>query len=172
MFLGASDGFHDGTPLDLVEQRSAAGGQIVGRIHSAVGSCVVVRWSGGTRQAQPGDVLYQGDTIETGADGAINLIFEDGTAFNLLSSARVVLSEYICDSNGKWLSALFSIVRGTFAFIAGQVAKSGRLTIDTPFASRGRIDHVGIVGADFLMQTRPAGHSGTSRGFCWLEYAL
>ncbi|HTL63848.1 MAG TPA: VCBS domain-containing protein, partial [Pseudolabrys sp.] len=58
-------------------------------------------------------------------------------------SARAVVKEFGCD--GAEPSALFDISRGTFAFIAGEVAKLGRLGIETPFASiRGRAQSGGI----------------------------
>ena len=79
-------------------------------------------------------LVYQGDVIETAADGAVAIIFKDGTAFNLSTSARMVLNEFICDPNATSNSARFSVAQGIFAFIAGKVAKSGGLSIDTPVA--------------------------------------
>ena len=84
--------------------------------------------------------------IETAADGSIGIRFIDGTVFNLSHSARAVLNEFVCDSNGTPHSALFGVTTGTFAFIAGQVAKNGSLTVDTPVGSiRGRA-HAGGFG--------------------------
>ena len=84
--------------------------------------------------------------IETAADGRIGIRFIDGTVFNLSCSTRVVLNEFVCDSTGTLHSALFGVTRGTFAFIAGQVARTGCLRIDTPFGSiRGRA-HTGGIG--------------------------
>ena len=72
--------------------------------------------------------------IETAADGAVAIIFNDGTAFNLASDARMVLDEFVCDPDGASNSARLSLTRGMFNFIAGKVAKTGGLSIDTPFA--------------------------------------
>ena len=78
--------------------------------------------------------------------GRIGIRFIDGTVFNLSHSARAVLNEFVCDSNGTPHSALFGVTTGTFAFIAGQVAKNGSLTVDTPVGSiRGRA-HAGGFG--------------------------
>ena len=82
-----------------------------------------------------GDLVYRGDTIETEADGAVGITFADGTAFDLSAAARLVLNEFVCDPAGTPNSALFSLVQGAFAFIAGKVAKTGGLRIDTPFAT-------------------------------------
>ena len=57
----------------------------------------------------------------------------------------MVLDEFVCDANGTSHSALFGVTRGTFAFIVGQVAETGRLRIDTPVGSiRGRARAGGI----------------------------
>ena len=80
-------------------------------------------------------LVYRGDTIETEADGAVGITFADGTAFDLSAAARLVLNEFVCDPAGTPNSALFSLVQGAFSFVAGKVAKTGGLRIDTPFAT-------------------------------------
>ncbi|QWG17272.1 VCBS domain-containing protein [Bradyrhizobium sediminis] len=120
--------------------------QVIGNIQTAVG-CGTLRRAGGIAvQVMAGDPVCQGDVIETAAGGRIGIRFVDGTVFNLSSSTRVVLNEFICDSTGTSHSALFGVTRGAFAFIAGQLAKTGCLKVDTPFGSiRGRA-HTGGIG--------------------------
>ena len=61
------------------------------------------------------------------------------------TDARLVLNEFVCDPTGTSNSALFSLIQGAFAFIAGKVAKTGGLRIDTPFARiRGTAQDGGI----------------------------
>jgi hypothetical protein len=98
-------------------------------------------------QTKVGDVVYKGDVVSTGADGALGLIFSDGTAFNLSSNARMELNEFVYDPKGTSNSTLFSLSKGTFTFIAGKVAKTGDMKIDTPVATmgiRGTTPHVEI----------------------------
>ncbi|HEX9213470.1 MAG TPA: FecR domain-containing protein, partial [Bradyrhizobium sp.] len=48
---------------------------------------------------------------------------------------------------GKSNSTIFNLTRGTFAFVAGQVAKTGDMRIETPVATmgvRGTTPHVEI----------------------------
>src|SRR5262249_55517688 len=102
---------------------------------------------GGVGQAKTGDLVYKGDVVQTGADGKVGITFSDGTAFNLSSNARMVLNEFVYDPNGKSNSTLFSLTKGTFTFIAGKVAKTGDMKIDTPVATmgiRGTTPHVEI----------------------------
>jgi hypothetical protein len=97
--------------------------------------------------AKIGDVVYRGDVVQTGADGKVGITFTDGTAFNLSSNARMVLNEFVYDPNGTSNSTLFSLSKGTFTFIAGKVAKTGDMKIDTPVATmgiRGTTPHVEI----------------------------
>jgi len=94
-----------------------------------------------------GDVVYRGDVVKTGADGKVGITFTDGTAFNLSSNARMELNEFVYDPNGTSNSTLFSLSKGTFTFIAGKVAKTGDMKIDTPVATmgiRGTTPHVEI----------------------------
>src|SRR5262245_21612737 len=99
----------------------------------------------GAGQTKVGDPVYKGDVVQTGADGKVGITFSDGTAFNLSSNARMVLNEFVYDPNGKSNSTLFSLTKGTFTFIAGKVAKTGDMKIDTPVATmgiRGTTPHV------------------------------
>ena len=98
-------------------------------------------------QTKVGDPVYLGDVVQTGADGKISITFTDDTAFNLSSNARMALNDFVYDPNGKSNSTLFSLTKGTFTFVAGKVAKTGDMKIDTPVATmgiRGTTPHVEI----------------------------
>jgi hypothetical protein len=100
-----------------------------------------------TEQTKAGDLVYKGDIVTTGADSAVGITFGDGTAFNLSSNARMVLNEFVYDPNGKSNSTFFSLSKGTFTFIAGKIARTGDMKIDTPVATmgiRGTTPHVEI----------------------------
>ena len=119
--------------------------KVIGHIQTAIGSGTLTRAGGIAVQAKVGDPVCQGDVIETAADGRVGLRFIDGTGFELSSSARMVLDEFVCDANGTSHSSLFGVTRGTFAFVVGQVAETGCLRIDTPVGSiRGRARTGGI----------------------------
>jgi hypothetical protein len=130
----------------------------IGKVVTATGSvtiehdgAVVVQanlpGNAGAGQTKAGDLVYRGDVVQTGADGKVGITFTDGTAFNLSSNARMVLNEFVYDPNGKSNSTFFSLSKGTFTFIAGKVAKTGDMKIDTPVATmgiRGTTPHVEI----------------------------
>jgi len=132
--------------------------QPIGKIETASGSVAVTHTeavilqanigpNGGLGQAKVGDSVYQGDLVQTGADSAVGMVFTDGTAFNLSANARIELNQFVYDPNGNSNSAFISLAKGTFTFIAGKVAKTGDMKVDTPVATmgiRGTAPHVEI----------------------------
>ena len=128
----------------------------IGKVVTVVGSvmiehvnAVVVQANVASQgeQTKVGDTVYLGDVVQTGADGKISITFTDDTAFNLSSNARMALNDFVYDPNGKSNSTLFSLTKGTFTFVAGKVAKTGDMKIDTPVATmgiRGTTPHVEI----------------------------
>src|SRR6478735_12666238 len=88
-------------------------------------------------QAKVGDPIFLGDVLATGADGRVGITFTDGTAFDLSSNARMAMTEFIYDPNGKSNSSLLSLTKGTFTFVAGKIAKSGDMKVNTPVATMG-----------------------------------
>jgi hypothetical protein len=130
----------------------------IGKVITATGSVTIehanavvvqanVPNAGGLGRTKVGDAVYKGDVVQTGADGKVGITFTDGTAFNLSSNARMVLNEFVYDPNGTSNSTLFSLSKGTFTFIAGKVAKTGDMKIDTPVATmgiRGTTPHIEI----------------------------
>ena len=128
----------------------------IGRVVAVTGSvsiehagAVVVQAKLGDPAAQvrTGDVVYLRDVVRTGADSRININFSDGSSFNLLSNARMTLDEYVYDQNGKSNATFFNLAKGTATFVAGQIAKTGDMKVDTPVATmgiRGTTPHIEI----------------------------
>ena len=98
-------------------------------------------------QTKVGDLVYQEDVVRTGADGRVSINFTDGTSFNLSNNANMALNEFVYDPNGKSNSTLFNLSKGAFTFVAGKIAKTGDMKIETPVATmgiRGTTPHVEI----------------------------
>ena len=118
----------------------------IGNVVAATGSVTIEHASamviqanvaGQAGQTRGGDLVYLGDVVQTGADGRVGINFTDGTSFNLSSSARMALTEFVYDPNGNSNSTLFNLTKGTFTFVAGNIAKTGDMKIDTPVATMG-----------------------------------
>jgi len=128
----------------------------IGKIQTVTGSVTVehatavvlqANLAGGAGQAKVGDFVYRNDIIQTGANGKAGLTFTDGTAFNISSNARMELSEFVYDPKSASNSTLFSLSKGSFTFVAGNVAKTGTMKVETPVGTmgiRGTTPHVEI----------------------------
>jgi len=85
-----------------------------------------------TGDTKPGDLVYRGDLIQTGTDGALAITFADGTTFNVSGNARMEVNEFVYDPNGHSNSTLLTLSKGAFAWIAGEIAHTGQMKVDTP----------------------------------------
>ena len=105
---------------------------VIGKVRYVTGPVILIRADGTELQACIAEDLYQGDVLETGADGRIGLTLQDGTAFCLSANSRMALDEFACHADGTLRSAQLSVARGQFAFVTSRGGDN--LTIDTPFA--------------------------------------
>ena len=108
----------------------------IGRVEKVVGNVTVMR-NGTAVALHVGDPVYKSDVVQTGADSSCGIGFPDGTALNLVANTRMALNDYVYDANGTSNDALFSLVQGGFAFVAGKVAHTGDMKINTPVATMG-----------------------------------
>lgn len=102
----------------------------------------------GLPQTKVDDLVYQGDVVETGANGTVGIIFGDGTSFNVSKNARMEINEFIYDPKGTSNSTLFNLTKGTFTFLAGKTAQTGNMKVETPVGTmgiRGTAPHVEIL---------------------------
>ena len=130
----AKPAVQDLTPKPIGKVVTATGSVTIERGNAVV---VQVNLPDQTAQAKIGDLVYQGDVVQTGADGRLGINFTDGTSFNLSNNARMALSEFVYEPNGTSNSTLFNLSKGTFTFVAGNIAKSGAMKVDTPVATMG-----------------------------------
>ncbi|MGO8976365.1 MAG: hypothetical protein ACLQNV_22930, partial [Steroidobacteraceae bacterium] len=99
-----------------------------------MGSVTIARANAVVAQPAVGDLVYEGDLIETGIDGLVSVVFVDGTTFRLYERAHLVLDEFVFAPEKPSNSALFRVLKGRFSFLSGLVATTGRLMIDTAVA--------------------------------------
>lgn len=116
----------------------------MGNIATLTGSATISRF-GNSSALKADDDVYMGDTLQTGADSALSVTFTDDTTFNLSANARIVVNKYLYEEGGKNNSALFNIARGTVAFVASAVAKTGDMKISTPTATLGIRGTTGVI---------------------------
>jgi hypothetical protein len=88
-------------------------------------------------QTKVGDLVYRGDVIQTGVGGGLGITFADGTTFNVSSNAKMEVNEFVYDPKGHANSSLLNLTKGTFTFIAGDVAHTGDMKVNTPVGTMG-----------------------------------
>ncbi len=100
-----------------------------------------------------GDGILKGDLLQTDPDGSLAVTFDDETTFRLGPSATLAVSDFLFEQGGSKNAALFNVVRGSAAFVASFVAKTGDMKIVTPTAT------LGIRGTTGLIEV-PSGSTG------------
>jgi len=115
----------------------APGASSIGTVEKLSGTVTLTRTDGTTVEASKGTAVFSGDVIKTDAGANIGIKFVDDTSFSLGESGRMVIDEMIYDpSNNGASSSSFSVVKGVFSFVSGQVAKAGddAMVVKTPVA--------------------------------------
>ena len=126
----------------------------IGNVATLTGTATVIR----NRDSLPlklQDDIFLNDILQTSTNSTLGVTFNDATTFNLTANARITVDNYIYEDGGKNNSALFDITRGTVAFVAAAVARTGDMKISTPTAS------LGIRGTTGLVEV-PQGAAATS----------
>ncbi len=125
----------------------------IGQVKDLTGQAFAVRVDGTRVALSAGDAVFQGDVIETADSGAINMVFVDKTTFALGGDARLALDEMVYNPANQQGSSSFSIMKGVFVFVSGQIAKtdSTKMEVNTPVAT------IGIRGTKVAGEIRPAG---------------
>lgn len=123
----------------------------IGKVKSLKGEVTVKHPDGTTSVLKEGDVIYQDDVIETGADSAVGLVLADKSTFSLGAKGRMVLDEMIYDPNAGDGKSAIAVLSGTFSFVSGQIAKANPdgMQIKTPVATlgiRGTTGHGSVEG--------------------------
>jgi len=123
----------------------------IGQVKTASGDVAIVRNSSRI-PAKPGDSVFQKDTIETGADGAVGITFTDNTVMAAGPNSEVAMEEYTFDSSNFKGSMVTDMRKGTLSVVSGEIAKSshGAMKVRTPAAI------LGVSGTHFAVQVNPS----------------
>jgi len=118
----------------------------IGKVLSAAGTIhiehpaailVAANLPADTGQTKVGDFVYRGDIIQTGSDGKLGVAFADGSSFTVSPNARMEVNDFVYDPKGHSNESLMSLTKGTFTFIAGEVAHTGNMRVNTPIGTMG-----------------------------------
>lgn len=111
----------------------------IGVAEVVLGTVTVTRADGTSEPLQAGDPVFEGDTLVTSDGANVGLEFVDESQFSLAENGTVRLDELVFDPSGAGSSEMIQVIQGTFAFVSGQIAKTGddAMMVNTPVATIG-----------------------------------
>jgi hypothetical protein len=132
------------TPAAATAPAQAAADEPIGNVATLTGAATVTRNNASTPLKLQDDI-YLNDVLQTSANSTLGVTFNDATTFNLTANAKITVDSYVYEDGGKQNAALFDITKGTVAFVAAAVAKTGDMKISTPTATLGIRGTTGLV---------------------------
>ncbi len=116
----------------------------IGNVATVTGTASVTR-NNATTPLKVKDDIYLNDVVQTGAKSALGITFIDATTFNLKANAQITIDTYVYEDGGQNNAGIFDVAKGTAAFVAAAVAKTGDMKITTPTATLGIRGTSGLV---------------------------
>ncbi|MBT5881890.1 MAG: hypothetical protein HOH46_22760 [Rhodospirillaceae bacterium] len=86
-----------------------------------------------TRNLNLRDAVYSDESINTGANSATRLIFQDNTILSVGASSSITLDKFIFDADASKSQVALSMSKGVMRFVTGTLAKE-KYSIRTPTA--------------------------------------
>ena len=119
----------------------------IGKTKTIKGDVVVIR---GGKQIPITTVnrIFQNDTIRTGANSSVGIIFEDNTILSLGSDSEIFIDKYVFAPEKGIFSMIARMARGTASYLSGIIGRQSPDSVKflTPDAT------IGIRGTHFLVQ--------------------
>jgi hypothetical protein len=131
-------------PAPPAAPTAAAPAEPIGNVATLSGSATVTR-TGAATSLKLKDDIFKNDLLQTSPNSTLGVTFNDETTFNLTANSRIAVDNYVYEEGGGKNAALFNVARGTVAFVASQVAKTGDMKIATPTATLGIRGTTGLV---------------------------
>ena len=106
---------------------------------------------GSTVPAQNGAAVFASDSLRTGKDGRVGVTLSDDTQVSIGPASEVRLDSFVYDPGQGQLSLVLKFIRGTAAYVSGQIAKLApdAVRLETPQAI------VGVRGTTLAVQVTP-----------------
>jgi len=117
----------------------------IATVQKVSGKAMVDR-QGRTISAKIGLEIFQDDTLRTGPDGSIGVVFNDDTLLSLGPESILVIDEFVFAPRQGKFSIAIRMLKGTVAYLSGLISKLAPESahIETPTSS------IGIRGTKFV----------------------
>ena len=124
---------------------SATADNQIGQVATVQGSATLTRANAASALLKASDAILTGDELQTGANSSLGITLDDETTFSLSANTRIVMNEFVYREGAKGNRGLFNAVRGTVAFVAGFLAKTGDMKITIETAAIGIRGTTGVI---------------------------
>jgi hypothetical protein len=119
----------------------------VGNVKTLKGEASIIR-NGSSVEAKAGADLFQNDSLKTGADGSMSVVFIDDTLISVGPNSELAINEFhFSPADGK-MSFVARLLKGTSAYVSGIIGKLSPQSVrfETPVAN------IGIRGTKFAVK--------------------
>jgi VCBS repeat-containing protein len=156
-------------PGQYAQISGGAGLRAIGKVSTFKGAATVKHPDGTSAALAKDATIFAKDVIETSANAALGITFEDGSSFSLGSKGRLIIDEMIYDPQGADNKSALGVMSGAFSLVSGNIAKMspGAMQVKTPVGTigiRGTTvsGNVGSEGRDsyFTLMPDADGHIG------------
>lgn len=123
---------------------------VAGRIKVSTGSVFVVR-GGAQIPAQVGQVVFEADGLQTGADGKIGVTLNDDTRLSLGPNSEMKLERFMFQPADSGFGLVLKFVKGAATYVSGRIAKLApdSIKLETPAAI------IGVRGTTLAINVLP-----------------
>ena len=121
-----------------------------GRIKTVSGAAFIVR-NGAEVPAQPGQLVFESDSLRTSSDGKVGVTLKDDTRLALGPGSEVRLERFAYAPGTASLGLVLKFVKGVTAYVSGRLAKLApdSIRLETPSAI------VGVRGTTLAIRVQP-----------------
>lgn len=133
-------------PASTLSEDPAAA--VVGEVTFVLGKAHILQEGGRKQEIRDGALIKASDTIETGSNGVVHILFVDTARVAVRSSSRLEIVHYQYNPESPSDSVVkFNLMEGVSRAISGEAAKSARQSfrLNTPIAA------IGVRGTDFAV---------------------
>jgi hypothetical protein len=119
----------------------------VGNVKTLKGQASIIR-KGSPLEAKTGAELFSNDSLKTGADGSLSVVFKDDTLISVGPDSELAINEFhFSPADGK-MSFVARLLKGTSAYVSGIIGKLSPQSVrfETPVAN------IGIRGTKFAVK--------------------
>lgn len=124
----------------------------VGSIRTLKGNATIIR-NRNAVETKTGTRVFEKDSLRTGANGSIAIVFKDDTLLSIGPNSEVVINEFLFSPAEGKLSIITRLIKGTSAYLSGIIAKISPESVrfETPVAD------IGIRGTKFAVMVEDPG---------------